>query len=144
MRYWTPAAFLYCLCLPPLPINNGQHQHIRLTLMLLVASLANTKWYKNMKNVWNPGKWVLIWEYSMRAIQWIPRWEGLDGFQKSLRPCALDEFSLNIGRVKTLQHMVSALFTSNLFTLAFLHEGNLQSRISDPFLPPEPMPRPDI
>ena len=34
------------------------------TLMLLVANLANTKWGKNMKNDWNPGTWVLIWEYS--------------------------------------------------------------------------------
>ena len=26
--------------------------------------------------------------------------DGLDGFQKSLRPCTLDEGSLRIGRVK--------------------------------------------
>ena len=36
---------------------------------------------------------------SVRAIQWIPTWHGLDGFRKSLRPCALDESSLSIGRV---------------------------------------------
>ena len=42
---------------------------------------------------------VLIWEYSAEAIQWIPTWQGLDGFQKSLRPCALDEGSLIIERV---------------------------------------------
>ena len=55
---------------------------------------------KTLKNDWNPGKWVLIWEYSARAFQWIPRWQGLDGFQKSLHPCALDESSKSIGRVK--------------------------------------------
>ena len=30
---------------------------------------------------------VLIWEYSARAFQWIPTWQGLDSFQKSLRSC---------------------------------------------------------
>ena len=54
------------------------------------ANFANIKWCKNLKNDWNPGKWVLIWEYSVRAIQWIPIWQGLDGFQKSLHPCVLD------------------------------------------------------
>ena len=52
-----------------------------------------------MKNDWNPGKWVLIWEHTERAIYWIPTWQGLDVFKKSLRPCALDETSLSIGRV---------------------------------------------
>ena len=36
---------------------------------------------KNLKNVWNHDKWVLIWEYSARAFQWVPTWQGLDGFQ---------------------------------------------------------------
>ena len=34
-----------------------------------------------------------------RAFQWIPTLEGLDVFQKSLYPCALDESSLSIGKV---------------------------------------------
>ena len=55
---------------------------------------------KNMKNYWNPGEWVLIWEYSARAIQWIPTWQGLGVFHKSLHPCILDDSSLNIERVK--------------------------------------------
>ena len=38
----------------------------------------------------------------MRAIRWIPTWQGLDGFQKSLHPCALNESSLSIGRVNRL------------------------------------------
>ena len=54
---------------------------------------------KTLENDWNPGKWVLIWEYSVRAIQWIPTWRGLDGFQKSLQSCPLDESSPSIGRV---------------------------------------------
>ena len=40
----------------------------------------------------------------MRAIQWIPTQQGLDGYQKSLHPCALDERSLSIVRVNTLSH----------------------------------------
>ena len=70
------------------------------SLMLLVANLANTKWCKkNTINDWSPGIWVLIWEYSASAIQWIPTWPGLDGHRKSLRPCALDKSSLSTGRV---------------------------------------------
>ena len=52
---------------------------------------------KTCKNDRDPGKWVLIWEYSARAIQWIPTWQGLDDFQKSLDSCALNEKSLSIG-----------------------------------------------
>ena len=56
-------------------------QFTSLTLMLLVANFAN--WYKMMQNKWindwNPGT-----EYSVRAFQWIRRWQGLDGFQESL------------------------------------------------------------
>ena len=62
-------------------------------------NLVNTKWCKKPENDWNPGIWVLIWESSVRAIHWIPTWQGLDGFQRSLRPCALDRSSLSIGRV---------------------------------------------
>ena len=56
---------------------------------------------KNLKDFWNPGKWVLIWEYSVTAFQWIPTWQGLDSFWKSLHACALDKGSLSIGRVKS-------------------------------------------
>ena len=51
-----------------------------------MANSTNTKLCKNLKNDWNPGKWVLIWEHSARAFQWIPTWQGFDAFQKSLRP----------------------------------------------------------
>ena len=44
--------------------------------------------------------WVLIGQYSAGAIQWIPARQGLYVFQKSLNPCALDESSLSIERVK--------------------------------------------
>ena len=47
--------------------------------MLLVANLANAK---NPKNDWNPGKWVLLWECSARAFQWIPIWQGFKCFSK--------------------------------------------------------------
>ena len=43
--------------------------------------------YAKKKNDWNPGKWVLIWEHSVRATQWIPTWQGLYWFQKSLHAC---------------------------------------------------------
>ena len=68
--------------------------------LLLVADLANTKWCKKRKNDWNPGTKVLIREYSGRAIQWIPTWQGLENFKKALHPCALNESSPSISRVK--------------------------------------------
>ena len=58
---------------------------------------------KNLKSDRDLGTWVLICEFSARAFQWIPIWQDLDGFQKSLRPCALDVSSLSIGRVKVDQ-----------------------------------------
>ena len=69
--------------------------------MMLVANFCQYKMMqKCRKNYCNPGILVLIWEYSVRAIQWIPTWKGLHGFQMSLHPCALNESSLSIRRVK--------------------------------------------
>ena len=51
---------------------------------------------------WNPDIWVFIWGYWARAIPWIPTWQGLDGFQKYLGPCALDKSSLSIERVSIM------------------------------------------
>ena len=41
--------------------------------------------------------------YSARAFRWIPTWQGLDGFKIFSHPCALDESSLSIGRVKKMK-----------------------------------------
>ena len=71
--------------------------------MLLVANLAKQNDAKIRKKDWNPGTWVLISEYSARAIEWILTWQGIDGFQKSLRPYALDKYSLSIGTVNLLK-----------------------------------------
>ena len=57
---------------------------------------------KNWKKTENSGTWVLIWECTARAIQWIPIWQGLVGFQKSVHACVLDDNSLSIERVKFL------------------------------------------
>ena len=72
----------------------------RLTLMLLVTNLTNTKWCKRHEKWLKPWHMVLIWEISARAFWWIPTWQGLDGFQKYLHPSALrGESSLNVGSV---------------------------------------------
>ena len=42
----------------------------------------------------------------MRAIQWIPTWQGLDGYQKFLRPSAYDESCRDIGRVKNYNYFL--------------------------------------
>ena len=47
-----------------------------LSLILLVENLASIKWCKKLD--WNPGTWVLIWQFSVRAFQWMPTWQGLD------------------------------------------------------------------
>ena len=71
-------------------------------------TLTNMKWCKSPENDWNTGKWVIIWAYSARVFQWIPTWQGLDGFQKSLRLCALNENSLSIERVNVLCWTIAA------------------------------------
>ena len=43
---------------------------------------------------------TLAYRYSSESFQWIPTWQGLDGFQKSLHPCALEKSRPSIGRVK--------------------------------------------
>ena len=50
-----------------------------------------------------------MWDYSARAFQWIPTWQGLVGFQRSLHSCALDGSSLSIGRVKKIHYNDSHL-----------------------------------
>ena len=50
-------------------------------------------------------KWLKSWQYLARALQWIPTWQGLDGFQKSLRRCNFDENGLSIERSKTMTHI---------------------------------------
>ena len=68
-----------------------------LTLMLLVANLANTKWCKNLKNDWNSCTWVLSVSFAMNTdMTRLKRFS-----KKTLHPCALDESSISIGRVKS-------------------------------------------
>ena len=60
-----------------------------LTLMLLVATLANTKWCKNPEKWSKTWQMVLIWECSARAFKWIPTWQGLNGFSKNFASLCL-------------------------------------------------------
>ena len=47
--------------------------------MLLVANFSQHKrMQKSWISDWNPGTRVLIWDYSARAIQWIPTWLGFE------------------------------------------------------------------
>ena len=102
MRYFLSYSITIHQCpySPDLLCSPGVNR--QLTLMLLVANLANTKWCKKLINDWNPSTWVLIWQYSARAIQWIPTWQ-------SLRPYALDESCISIGGVKLLEVWQGAL-----------------------------------
>ena len=71
-----------------------------LTLMLLVANLANIKWCRK------PGKWLKHWQMGthLRVLSEIFPMNtnkiGFRWFQKHLHPCALEESSLSIGRAK--------------------------------------------
>ena len=71
-----------------------------LNLYAAVCWFGKRKWCKKTEKLLKP--WQLIWEYLVRAIQWIPTWQVLDVFffQKSFRPCSLEESRLSIGRVK--------------------------------------------
>ena len=93
------------------------------TLTLLVNNSDQfKKMQKNLKNDWNPGKWVLIWECSVRAIKWVPTWQVLDGFRKSLS-CALDKSRLGIGRVKAVEKYNTGLFHHFLNTVTRRRDG---------------------
>ena len=80
----------------------GQAHYLKhcLTLILMVANFANTKWCKKPQNDWNPCKWVLIWQYSNGAIQWILTWQCWKGFKHLVHFYPMGESSLSIGRVK--------------------------------------------
>ena len=80
------------------------HLILSITLML-VANCGIIKWHKKAE------KWLKPWNMGIHLrvlseclIQWIPTWQGLDVFQRSLHHCALDEGSLSIWRVKVAAH----------------------------------------
>ena len=82
----------------------GTQTVTRLTFMLLVADLANTKWCKK------PETWLKPWHMGthLRVLnESYPMNTNMTGFrwfsQKSLSLCALDENSLSIGRVKNIE-----------------------------------------
>ena len=66
----------------------------------------------NLKNGWNLGTWVLIWEYSARAIHWIERWQGFYVFQISLHPFTLDESIFNMCRYRKALYLPLLVFQS--------------------------------
>ena len=81
-RRWTGSHMSQSI--PPLPLNGVPNPY------------AAGGWFgkykmhaKNMKLI--PGTLVFIGESSARAFQWIPTWQGLDDFQKSLHPCAFGQ-----------------------------------------------------
>ena len=61
----------------------------------MLAYLAMTEWCLKLE------KWLKPWHIGAHLIVlwWLPTWQGLYGFQKSLRLCALGESSLSIGRL---------------------------------------------
>ena len=72
-----------------------------LTIILRVDNLAITKGCKKTEKM----TVTLAHGYSSESTErelsnQYHAWQGLDGFPKSLCPCALEESSLSIGRVK--------------------------------------------
>ena len=97
-QWWeTPNSQWQCLSPSGQALSGERQLAVNSQIIWPIQSYA-----KSLKNVWNPGTWVFICENSARAIKWILTWQGLDGFQKSLCPFALDENSLSIGRVKPI------------------------------------------
>ena len=110
---------------------------------------------KKLKKDWNLCIWVLIWEHPVKVIQWIPTWQGLDGYQKMLHPCALDESSLRIGNVERIgefQPFSFMTFISNRimifdscdtqFSTQLLWDLNVKPFTVKPLLPSVPHPSP--
>ena len=91
-------------------------------------------WWNQLKNYWNPIIWVLIWEYSARAIQWIPTWQGLDDFQNLLISSALDESSLSIERVNWSVGMGTVENSTVRFGFRFCFYGSVLSRFPKRFI----------
>ena len=85
--------------------------------MLLVANLANTKCCKKYEK-WQTVKLVLIWELPLSKSY--PMNTNMTGFRWfSNHPCAFDESSLSIGRVKEKLHQ-SCPCSEHVFALTFI------------------------
>ena len=94
-----------------------------LTLMLLVANSANMKWCKP----WHNGT-------HLRAFMSYPmntNMTGLEVFQKSVLPCALDESSLSIWRVNW-PVVTSPCICSSLILRNLQHSQLFSLQIRDP------------
>ena len=83
-------------CIGTLTVLSYRCGPLYLTLMLLVANLANTKWSKK------PEKWLKPWHMGthLRVLsESYPTNTNMIDSSKSLCSCALDESSLSIGNV---------------------------------------------
>ena len=79
---------------------------IHLTLMLLVANLANTKWCKvNWKMIKTLEHGYSYKSYQCELSDEYQHDRVREGFQKSLRPCSLDESSLTMQDVPGIIYM---------------------------------------
>ena len=101
------------LPVPSRPISSNIHacEHV-----IQINPYAAGGWFDHYKMMHKTEKWlkpwhvVFIWECSTRAFQWLPTWQGLDGFEKSLYSCALDKGSLSNGRVNLMSRYSSLHF----------------------------------
>ena len=103
--------------------------------MLLVANFTIQN---GAKNYWNPGMWVLIWECSARAFQYIPRWQGLDGLKKIASLCfgwtvasALEWLKKFMNRYQIILHrfwIYPSLFSDIRVSVAPCHSPAMRRR----------------
>ena len=68
--------------------------------------VMHEKWLKPCHVAWC---WYSSESIQRELPQWIPTWQGLNGFQRFLCSCALDESSVSIGRVSNPRCMWSIL-----------------------------------
>ena len=76
---------------------------------------------KHLRNYWNPGTWVPIQEYSAKAIQWIPTWHGLDGFQNL---CDLVLWTKVVSALEGLRCLID-MFEWSIIFLHKIHQKTL-------------------
>ena len=94
----TPTTSAVIVCNRFLPPSSSFHQikkpkHLEISYCWLLICPIQTD-AKAGKMAETLANW-----YSSESIQWIPTWQGLNGFQESSHPRALDKSTLSIGRV---------------------------------------------
>ena len=102
-------------------ISNVEPCHVITCCLRLIWPIQNDA--QNLENDWNPGIWILLWESSVRASQWIPIWQGLDVFSL----CFLVLLTKVASGLEGLIYNIIFSVSDDLHKMAVLHFKDVQS-----------------